>query len=87
MGSCALLLGIFPTQGLNLCLFGLLHWQADSLPLVRPRKPQYEGIGFSKLCPLLVLISYYCILKINGNTVLLEGKDNILDNHLVFSVS
>ena len=25
--------GIFPTQGLNLCLLGLLHWQADSLPL------------------------------------------------------
>ena len=28
--SCALLQGIFLTQGLNL---GLLHWQADSLPL------------------------------------------------------
>ena len=28
-----LLLGIFPTQGLNLCLLHFLHWQADSLPL------------------------------------------------------
>ena len=28
-----LLWGIFPTQGLNLCLLYLLHWQADSLPL------------------------------------------------------
>ena len=25
--------GFFPTQGLNLCLLNLLHWQADSLPL------------------------------------------------------
>ena len=33
-----LLWGIFPTQGLNLLLLHLLcflHWQADSLPLVR----------------------------------------------------
>ena len=28
-----LLQGIFLTQGLNLCLLCLLHWQADSLPL------------------------------------------------------
>ena len=26
--------GIFLTQGLNPCLLGFLHWQADSLPLV-----------------------------------------------------
>ena len=31
LGCHALLQGIFLTQGLNLCL---LHWQADSLPLV-----------------------------------------------------
>ena len=31
--------GLFPTQELNLCLQHLLHWQADSLPLVSPRKP------------------------------------------------
>ena len=28
--------GIFPTQGSNLCLLHLLHWQAGSLPLVSP---------------------------------------------------
>ena len=28
-----LLQGIFPTQGLNLCL---LHWQADSSPMSQP---------------------------------------------------
>ena len=28
--------GIFLTQGLNLCLWCLLHWQVGSLPLVTP---------------------------------------------------
>ena len=28
-----LLPGVFPTQGSNLCLLCLLHWQANSLPL------------------------------------------------------
>ena len=38
--SChALLQGIFTTQGPNPCLLCLLHWQAGSLPLVSPRKP------------------------------------------------
>ena len=32
-GCHFLLHGIFPTQGLNLSLLRLLHWQADSLPL------------------------------------------------------
>ena len=30
---CGILHGIFPTQGLNLCLLHLIHWQVDSLPL------------------------------------------------------
>ena len=34
-----LLLGIFPTQGLNPPLLGLLHWQVDSLPLSLLRSP------------------------------------------------
>ena len=38
--SCqALLQGIFPTQGSNLHLVRLLHWQVDSLPLAPPGKP------------------------------------------------
>ena len=35
-----LLQGIFPTQGMNLHLLGLLHWQADSLPLSHLGSPQ-----------------------------------------------
>ena len=38
VGYHAFLQGIFPTQGLNLCLLSLLHWQAGSLPLAPPGK-------------------------------------------------
>ena len=37
--SCSIACGIFPTQGSNLCLLCLLHWQVDSLPLAPPVKP------------------------------------------------
>ena len=39
MGGHALLQGIFPTQGSNLCLLHFLHWWADSLSLAPPGKP------------------------------------------------
>ena len=38
VGSHFLLQGIFPTQGSHPSLLRLLHWQADSLPLVPPGK-------------------------------------------------
>ena len=34
--------GIFPTQGSNPCLSGLLHWQVGSLPLVPPGTLSYS---------------------------------------------
>ena len=34
--------GDLPAQGVNLCLFHLLHWQADSLPLHHLRSPKYS---------------------------------------------
>ena len=40
VGCHSLLQGIFPTQGLNLCLLCLLHWQVDSLPLYHLRSSQ-----------------------------------------------
>ena len=39
-GLHALLQGIFPTQGSNLCLLYLLHWEASSSPLGPPGKPK-----------------------------------------------
>ena len=40
MGCHFLLQGIFPTQGSNLRLLRLLHWQASSLALAPPGKPK-----------------------------------------------
>ena len=45
---CPLLQGIFPTQGSNLHLLGLLHWQADSLPLVPLGMPSSKYISNKK---------------------------------------
>ena len=39
VGCHALLQGIFPTQGSSPCLLSLLHWQASTLTLMPPRKP------------------------------------------------
>ena len=39
-GCHFLLQGIFLTQGLNLHLLHILHWQVDSLKLVPPGKPK-----------------------------------------------
>ena len=41
VGCHALLQGIFLTQGLNLWLLCLLHWQEGFLPLVSPGRPIY----------------------------------------------
>ena len=41
VGSHSLLQGIFSTQGLNLRLMSLLHWQAGSLPAEPLGKPRY----------------------------------------------
>ena len=41
VGCHAILQGIFPTQGSNLSLLCLLHWQVDSLSLAPPAKPEY----------------------------------------------
>ena len=42
----ALLQGIFSTQGLNLHLSCLFHWQAGSLPLVPPMSSTTSQQGF-----------------------------------------
>ena len=46
VGSHFLLQEIFLTQGLNPCLWCLLHWQADSFPLHHLGSPWYQR----KLC-------------------------------------
>ena len=39
VGCNALLQGIFPAQGLNLCLLHLMHWLVSSSPRASPGKP------------------------------------------------
>ena len=50
--------GIFPTQGSNLSLICLLHWQTGSLPLAPPESPQFTPCNhLIKNCSLLYLES------------------------------
>ena len=59
--------GDLPDQGLNLCLLCLLHWQASSLPLAPPGKPQiFHGSPYYKtkfklnvVCNIFNLTSTY----------------------------
>ena len=64
VGCHALLQGIFLTQGLNLRLFRLLHWQAGSLSLLPPGEP---FIFFFFLVPN----KYLCEIFINHVTSIL----------------
>ena len=48
LACLALLQRIFPTQGSNLSLLCLLHWQVGSLPLATPGKP-FPNIALSGL--------------------------------------
>ena len=49
VGCCALLQVIFPSQGLNRCLFSLMNWQGGSLPLLASlEKPQLHKGSFKK---------------------------------------
>ena len=47
VGCHFLVQGIFLTQGSDLCLLCLLHWQADFLPLVPPGRPPHRPVQFS----------------------------------------
>ena len=61
VGWHALLQGICSTQGLNLHLLGLLHWQADSLPLAPPGKPIHPYTYLTILvscCVLLIILTF-----------------------------
>ena len=56
VGCHALLQGIFPTQGSNLRLLRLLHWQAGFLPLAPPGKPSENNRAVYKSRLLLRML-------------------------------
>ena len=77
-GGCHFLLqDIFLTQGLNLSLLGLLHWQADSLLLAPPEKPPKFCIRYFYIISLFE--SHYNLVRRRQwqpTPVLLPGKSH-----------
>ena len=51
VGCHFLLQGIFPTQGSNLCIWSLLQWQADSLPLSHLGESESRSVLSDSLRP------------------------------------
>ena len=75
VGCHALLQGFFQTQGSNPSLLLLLHWQAGSLPLVPPGKPQ-PGYRLKKY-----KFCFNAEMNLNtllpGNLVIYYGNNNL----------
>ena len=57
VGCHTLLQGIFLTQGLNLSLLHLLHWQADELPLCHLGTPVSVCIQENRSRPQIAQVS------------------------------
>ena len=58
MGCHFLFQGIFPTQGSNLCLLCLLHWQAGSLQLNYLGSPRFPPEATAKYQPIFWFAFY-----------------------------
>ena len=82
--------GILTTQGSNLHQLCLLRWQADSLPLVPPRKFSY--INDHKVLFHLLDISLHTSDFVLANRQLLNTKTNfnkymLVGNYMYFSLN
>ena len=69
VGCHFFLQGIFPTQESNLCLLGLLHWQAGSLPLVPPARAHGQILRQAKTFP-----SYRTFSALETTPLIAKGK-------------
>ena len=70
---------MFPTQGSNLCLSGLLPWQAGSLPLSPPGKPKRISMTSTQIkrcLPLDIVIVRELQLKLKENFLLSHAGGN-----------
>ena len=72
--------GIFPTQGLNLCLLRLLHWQVGSLPLA-PRGKPWPSLR----CPKIQLLQNWTHFLDPTSVSCLKGPFREWYNHLISS--
>ena len=59
---------IFPTQGLNLRLLHLLHWQADSLPLHHLRSP-WGILGYLKYIVKFNFTCFFILFNIKPKII------------------
>ena len=89
-----LLKGTFPTQGSNPCLFCLLHWQADSLPLHHLSSVQFICSVCARLCETpwtaacqasLSIINSRSLLKLISIESVMPSNHLILCHHIPFS--
>ena len=94
VGCCALLQGIFPTQGLNPHLSCLLHWQVGSLPLAPPGKPlngktllkAVRNISFENVSAfgILGINSLYCSFSFSSYEWLITSTNTYFIPFLVY---
>ena len=72
-GCRFLLQGVFLTQGLNLPLLCLLHWQTDSLPIYNGTPSPRPQLGFYNPKTFMYPMEYYSAIKKNTfETVLMR---------------
>ena len=91
-GGChALLQEIFLTQGSNLCLLHLLHWQASSLPLEPPGKPltwlsvQFSFRSTRFLCFPPALLGCYFLLLFSDCSMVITSSGSSLSSPWLLS--
>ena len=76
--------GIFPTQGANLCLLCLLHWQVDSLSLLLSGKSflnlldcgQRKYLDAEMYWDFIYTLFHYSTCFLRGSRVLMNGTEN-----------
>ena len=83
VGCCALLQGVFSTQGLNPHLLHLLHWQAGSLPQAPSGKPQASCQLEPSFGPRANMAIGSCMGSLNGAIYLMKPTGSISDSSLL----
>ena len=85
---------IFLTQGLNLCLLGLLHWWVGSLPLTPPGKPiecllytNHSAKSVKCMISFSLHTSYYCCFVAKSCLILCDPMDCSLPGSSVHGIS
>ena len=69
---------VFPTQGSNLHLLGLLHWQASSLPLVPPGKSVCLYAYHLNTCVRMIIALSHCMILYVRMSPLLSRFDKLI---------